>query len=262
MKKHEADMQSHRKQSQKSKKTTRHKNSASQSVEDTDTKKLDATEDEAANTNEAQTPSQSPTPKSDTSNGKMVWFTGIIAAATVVYVVCAWQQMSLMKSQLSQMQRDSQSSSDASQKQLDIMQEQLSHIQEASHLEQRAWIGVFDATHETIEPNKPVRGRFIFKNTGSTPATIITMGHSTRLKPKDFDVEAFAITQEEAVWKQEEPIQKCLAPNASMSWSFSTNEDYPIPKELVESIQSGELQLYVIGRIVYSDTFGVEHQTK
>ena len=170
-------------------------------------------------------------------NKLLIVFTAVIATANLIYAVFSLWQLSILRGQLAQMQ-------------------------EVSHLEQRAWVGVSNASYDAIEPNKPATGKFIFKNTGKTPATIITQGHTVCIRPADFDVEALAKTKKETTWKTEKPIQKCIAPNASMALNFSTSKEHPLSDEVVKSINSGELRLYVIGHIIYSDIFGFEHQTK
>ena len=83
--------------------------------------------------------------KTSLPNQLLIAFTAVIAIANSIYVgFSLWQ--------------------------LCILQGQLTHIREASHLEQRAWIGISGATHEPIEPNKPVKIKFTFTNTGRTPA--------------------------------------------------------------------------------------------
>jgi len=221
------------------------------------------------------------------ANKLMAIFTGIIAFATVVYMVCAWQQMFITGKQLSQMERDSQSSSDtwqrqltimegqldqmqksaesdstAWQQQLDIMQGQLTHIQEAAHLEQRAWVGLSNASHEPIEPNKPITGKFVFTNTGKTPAIIVTAGNTVCVRPPDFDIKSLAHAKEAKAWMIETRSQGPFAPNATMDIAIRYPRGGGVSDDVVAAIRSKKMCFYVVGRIVYCDIFGVEHETR
>lgn len=47
-----------------------------------------------------------------------------------------------------------------------------------------------------------------------------------------------------------------------MAMNFSTNKDAPLTDDIVAGIQSDDRRIYVIGKIVYCDFFGEEHQTR
>ncbi|MBN2130019.1 MAG: hypothetical protein JW741_11010 [Sedimentisphaerales bacterium] len=184
-----------------------------------------------------------------------------IAVATILYTYSAIQQLGVLKTQLDQMKKASESDSLAWNRQLDVMDGQFSQMRQNASLENRAWVGVLDATHNPIEPNKPGEGIFVFKNTGKTPASIIFMGHTTCIAPPDLDVAALANDREKAAWATETPIVRCIAPNASIAWNFSTGKE-PLDEETAASVNSGAMHLHVVGKIVYRDIFGVEHQTR
>lgn len=204
---------------------------------DTRPNQASPTNPESAQPNAEEQTTEPATAQDSPQNRQMIRYTRMIAIATCIYVTVAIWQLVMIAGQLTQMRQD-------------------------STLEYRAWIGVSNATHQPIEPNKPAEGKFVFINTGKTPASIVSMGHTTCIRPVGFNVEAFARTQEGTKWVTETPVQKCLAPNGIISWKFSTTKENPLPEDIVTSMKSGKDHLYVIGRIVYHDIFGMEHQTK
>jgi hypothetical protein len=173
--------------------------------------------------------------------------------------MATWRLFTL-KAQLAQMLESSESDSDAWQKQLDIMQGQLTHIEQASHLEQRAWVGLSRSTHKPIEPNEPIQGEFRFSNTGKTPATIISAGRTVCLRPPGFNIESIADIKETKEWMEDARSQGPLSPNAFIVLDFATSKKVDAP--LKEQLEKGEICVYVIGRILYRDIFDRKHETR
>ena len=145
--------------------------------------------------------------------------------------------------------------------QLDIMERQLSHIEQSSQLEQRAWVGLQTATHEPIEPNKPIEGVLVFENTGKTPAIILRASRTTCLRTPDFDMESLAEIKQKDGWLEDRRSRGPLPPNAVIRLTFQTSDNAMITEPDIEKLENGQLRAYVIGRILYRDIFGTEHET-
>ncbi len=216
---------------------------------------------DAAEAKEQQQPTERPTQQPSRLDVWTCRATVAIAIATAIYTFTAIWQLSVLSSQLSQMREASRADSAAWNQQLEVMQGQLAQMQESSHLEQRAWVGVSSATHDPIEPNA-IRGKFVFTNTGRTPATIVAIGRLIHSMPATtIDIAATAKEWESTTSSLDKPTQRCLAPGASMTYNFSTNPEPPLSEAAIVAIKSGKVRICVLGKLVYEDAFRAEHIT-
>jgi hypothetical protein len=184
--------------------------------------------------------------------------------AAVVALWFVYGQLVTMDRQLKQMQADSNSAAIVTDRQLKIMEGQLSEMRATAQLEQRAWVGLLHASHKAIEQGKGIEVTFRITNTGKTPAIVVTSGRTICIRPPNFDIETFATSETEQAWMKETRSQGPLPPNGILTMDISTKEvkGLEMPESMIADIKSGELSVYVVGRIVYKDIFGGEHQTR
>jgi len=162
-------------------------------------------------------------------NRLLIIFTAVIATANLIYAtLLLWQ--------------------------LFILQEQLIYIQEVSHLDQRAWIGIETIAIEPIKTDKKkLSFHIVFINTGKTPAINIKMDFRISIHLKEDDIPTF-FEQDNL---EHDFGQAFLTPNGRLDQPYEENM---IPS-IIEAIESGKTVLWVLVKIEYYDIFRNVHKT-
>jgi hypothetical protein len=129
---------------------------------------------------------------------------------------------------------------------------------DASHLDQRAWVGIKDIFLGVLEAGKPLAISMTIVNSGKTVARDATCrGFQLIAKPEgDFasakrDANLDALVQ---------PPRRAIFPSDVNTVPFGTLP--PLPADVVNGIKSGIFIVYIGGDISYKDVFGVSHTTQ
>ena len=168
------------------------------------------------------------------NNKLIVGLTAFIAGCTLVYVICALCQWRVMKGQLDQMREEAQ-------------------------LASRPWIGVNTVKFGQFEPGMPVKCDVRFTNTGMTPGFYVKGRSHIAIRNTGFDLARHAKLLEEAEHKNPTSLGS-MTPNSGLTLPCQT--DRPVTQEQINEISSGQCTVYAFGRLIYSDIFGIEHNTR
>jgi hypothetical protein len=162
------------------------------------------------------------------SNGQLmsVFFTGIIAVATVVYALVSIRQLTIMDRQLEQ-----------------------------SRLDQRAWVGPVEAlmpkSAESPEPHLGVK----IMNSGKTPARKLRSQISTQYLPAG--AEFVPIYKDVSMKPSISVIQPGMRINLLSLATLGI-----MTRQEMDGVRAGRNILYLYGLLTYEDIFGRPHWTK
>jgi hypothetical protein len=172
------------------------------------------------------------------------WFAVAVSIAAIIEAVVICMQFAIMRKQLTQ----TQTSLNQTEATLQLMRE-----------ERRAWIQVNQATLDAgLRKNPAIATTIPLRNTGPTPGTIHSQKTVTMVAPRSAPIgdviRAF----------RNHPDKKVLGivvpPNGTVSMQ-NTRSSGPFPPTVIDSIEKGELILYLIGEMRYSAGLGREHRT-
>ena len=166
----------------------------------------------------------------------MVVLTAVMAGANVIYAILGYYQLSTMNGQLDRMETD-------------------------SLLDSRAWVGCSTIGHKAIVQGQRIEVEVVFTNSGKTPAVDMTFCGSICIREPGYDIITHAASKEKTTGWLNPTGKGPLAPNSSILLPFSSSKDLEVSKPLAEQIKSGNLVVYVFGRIIYRDIFEREHRT-
>lgn len=223
----------------------------------------------------------------------MVFFTLIIAGATITYTVYARRQWRVMSGTLDEMKtsgaqatqqawsainnlnwmartgdysrQQGKTAVDASNKESEKV---LKTNIDAAHLDQRAWIGVKDAIFKDFSSTVPWTVTVIFVNSGKTPARNAEISSMFTTSP----VPIRGPSAEQTKQLSFHPIES-IAPQGTYNEVLGTStagEVYTLSQvqgtaaliSQYEAIKSGALILYYFGTLRYDDAFGKKRETQ
>ncbi|MEN6578054.1 MAG: hypothetical protein ABFD90_17050 [Phycisphaerales bacterium] len=203
------------------------------------------------------------------------WATIVIAAATGVYAVLAGLQWYTMRHTLTQMKTDSASTSEGMKKQLDAMEKQATamsgqfgemcqqskQMRDATHLEQRAWVGCSGIECKELAVGKMFTIKFGYSNTGRTPANALRIRYDLHWDSNDHcDMERIARTNKERT-ETEDASGGAIAPGHGRNRPIDVNM-HNLTDVIVQEVKERRRFLYFFGEITYDDVFEEEHTTR
>jgi hypothetical protein len=178
----------------------------------------------------------------------------VIAAFLTFLAICA--QVWIYSYQLKEMQK----STNAATKAAKAAEDSVAFAKENAHLDQRAWVAAIDIKG-TPEVGKIFTVNVTAKNSGKTFAKNFRMAvvvePITETNEPNFSLE-------ESAEAQKEPNVSILEPNGEYVTNTELRKERPpheITKEDLDRIRSGELKIFVHGKLTYDDIFGCAHWT-
>jgi hypothetical protein len=127
-------------------------------------------------------------------------------------------------------------------------------VQEAMHLEQRAWVFVTETRASELQVGKPLSITIGFKNTGRTPARNVQIAAHLEPLPKgQIPDPKLDKTQSRGV----------IPPNGTLFVTMSSGRKHAegVTEQGLEAITSGELVIWVYGTVTYDDIFETRQAT-
>jgi hypothetical protein len=132
-----------------------------------------------------------------------------------------------------------------------VMREQLNEMKTASALDQRAWVGTIDESQLTFTLGQNVVVVVPVKNSGKTPALMVT----TVAAMRTIDTGRFPEFND----LKEPTGVGVIQPNAATYMSIFSKE--VLTQEIVEELTRGDRVLWIYGTITYNDIFSHHHWT-
>jgi hypothetical protein len=130
---------------------------------------------------------------------------------------------------------------------------QLDTMQHAMKIDQRAWVGFGQIEKVTLEDGKPFVLYIPVKNLGKTPAKSAAVG----ITPAVGGLKLDRPNAEESVEHEMGAPVALLLPNETEELHI----DIRNPPE-VAKIKSGEMTIFIFGKVIYADVFGFQHWTR
>lgn len=136
---------------------------------------------------------------------------------------------------------------------LEVTREALAFSRGASEATQRAWVVMAGTSTIDLSPDKEISIAVELKNVGKSPANLrnsiagIAVGATSGFT-----------TNPDYAPRGGEPSVATLGPDQP---TYVNLKAPPLPKPIIEAIQSGKVRLYVYGRILYSDIFKRSRRT-
>jgi hypothetical protein len=175
----------------------------------------------------------------------------VVAAFLTFLAICV--QAFIYNSQLQEMKR----STDAATKAAIAAEQSIALAKASTQLDQRAWVAVTSITTKQPEIGQPYKPVIVVKNSGKTFAKKMRFAGSWRLMPKgtypDFAEE------DRTLREGADGSGFILAPNSEHNLTDVART--PLSEEEGSGYKSGDLQMFVYGKITYADVFGCEHWT-
>ena len=167
-------------------------------------------------------------------NRLLIVFTAVIAGANLIYAgLSLWQ--------------------------LSVLRGQLNHMEEASHLDHRAWIGLANGFHGGIKAGLKLECELRFVNTGRTPAINVSSKYYILYRPQNFDIDSFDKSKLLKI-PGPSPSQGTLSPGAIAT--VLANSGATLSEAEASQLISGTLAAYIFGYVRYKDVFGTSHETE
>jgi hypothetical protein len=128
--------------------------------------------------------------------------------------------------------------------------------------DQRAWVGFGEIKNFDFKADKPFLVTIPVENVGKTPAKNVASGFTLVASPKG-DIPNF----DRAVDPLMGPPAALLLPSqihdmTSHIRTATTTQDDPLPQTEFDKLNSGEVVVYAIGKVTYTDIFDLPHWTK
>lgn len=129
--------------------------------------------------------------------------------------------------------------------------------------DQRAWVGFGEMKAWNFEVDKPVSVIIPVENVGKTPAKNVASGFQLALVEKNAVLPDF----DKVVEPMMGPPTALLLPNQVHDMTAhirtkTTAQSDPLPQADYDRINSGEVVVYAIGKVTYTDIFNIEHWTR
>jgi hypothetical protein len=196
--------------------------------------------------------------------GAVISFLGLVISVLTLLAICVTATVYYF--QLKEMQKAAKASSqsaDAATRAAESAEESVTLAKESrdlSRLDQRAWVGPFEVTG-TPQADQVFKITVSVKNTGKTFAKFFSSDILVTRIGKDDQIPDFKQSEEEYRSASKGMSVSVLPPNGVSSSIVAVKKGEKLTKDEVNSLQSGEIKLFVFGKATYKDIFGCEHWT-
>jgi hypothetical protein len=183
-----------------------------------------------------------------------LFFSGVLAVCACLTLILIFAQVIIYGCQLWQMKK----STDAATKAAKAAENSVTLAMKNAHLDQRAWVAVTQIATTQPKAGEAYKPLIILKNSGKTFAKKVRIAASwefiTKRSYPDFSLED---------QKSREIANRdgfIIAPDAEHHLTDTTTNT-PLTESEVRDYESGDLQMFIHGKITYVDIFKCEHWT-
>jgi len=144
-----------------------------------------------------------------------------------------------------------------------VMHRQWQTMEQTLRIDQRAWVGIKTFTLTQLEANKPLRVDLSLTDAGKTVGVVNSTIAAIHPAFGEDDIEKYVASRE---WQQIErqrsntpTVPSVMFPN--LEFVLPLVSSGPVTQEQFTMIQSGNIFIYVLGEIYYTDIFHTNRST-
>jgi hypothetical protein len=171
------------------------------------------------------------------ANGWMAFFTLVLTVATIASWAVMVIQNNIMRDQM---------------KQADATIEQM-------RLEKRAWLGIVETRLGSISDDEIIDGQVVVENSGATPGTIYALDFDIVPLAKNADIKPEIDAMKRQVFTSSRTeLQIVIPPGAKVTLPTGLR----MGEDQAAAVTAGAIDVYFIGRFLYSDIYSSEYSTQ